>query len=609
MSSFGVTLEGFNQKTLETILDEIVADERAVFGPSINTQADSVFGQLNGIVADQIAEQWEVQQEIYRSFQPDFATGEALVEIGAITGTVPLPQLPSTVLLELNLDPGATVIAGKLVGIGAAGEQWTIDVGVTNAGAAETTIIAAATSVNLGQIIGNPGTINTIITPVVGWSSQAAINSTTSEPYTLANGQTLFISVDGAADQTATFLTGDFVDITNATAAEIASVISLAITGATSIDSTGVVRISSDLDGAGSAIQINGGTAFEGIGISRAEIIGFNNDKPAITISGNSQTYALVDAQTLSVRIDGGVVQTATFNTGDFVDISNATAVEVARVITADITGAVAYVTATRLTIESLTVGVNSQIAITGGAANSILNFVETAFNGVSGAATLGRELETDEEFRLRREALLRITGKGTLEAIRAALLDVDLVQQAFVFENDTNAVDVNGLPPHSFEAVVFAGDDVDIAQSIFDTKPIGIQTHRDPGPDGRTEAIVDSQGTSHDINFSRPTQIQMFIEADITVDTATFGGGDAIAGVEQVKQALKAEGDTLQIGDDVVILRFGCAPLVVTGVVDVTLMQVEDIFPPTNTANIVIPPRDIATFSTADMVINVTFV
>jgi hypothetical protein len=52
-----------------------------------------------------------------------------------------------------------------------------------------------------------------------------------------------------------------------------------------------------------------------------------------------SETFALVDGQTLVLIIDGGSPQTATFNTADFVDIANATAAEVAQVINTDIPG------------------------------------------------------------------------------------------------------------------------------------------------------------------------------------------------------------------------------------------------------------------------------
>ncbi len=609
MSSFGVLDTGFRIKTLQEILAEIEDAQRESFGPAFSTQPDSTAGQLNGIFGDQVAEVWEVLQDVYRSRQPSSANGEALDNVADITGAVRLPASSSTVTLELNLTAGTVVPAGNEVRIGSAGAVWEVLADIENTGSVTANISGSFKSVDTGIIVGNPSTIDTITDPVSGWTAQAAITSLNTETFTLANNETLLVEVDQGSAQIVTFLTADFADITNATAAEVAAKIDSSLTGAGAAAVSTAVRITSDLDGSGSAIRITGGTGAEALGFTQAEFKGFNNDTPAQTLNGNAEPYVLVDGQTLTVVVDGGSTQTVTFNTGDFVSIGAATATEVAKVITTDLTGAVGYEVSGKVQIESLIVGVNSEIEVTGGTANPVLGFQEVAFSGASGQATVGRDIETDAEFRLRRIELLRISGAATLEAVRSAILDTLNVTQAFIFENDTDVVDGNGLPAHSFESVVQDGEDLGVAQTIFDTKPIGIQTFRDPGPDGRTEIITDSQGKSHNINYSRPTAIQMFIEVDIDATQSTFGGGDQTAGETQVKDVLKALGDLQQIGEDVIIAKFLCSPFDVAGVVDVTLMQIEATFPPTNTANIVIAGRDIATFSTADIVVNVTFV
>ena len=91
--------------------------------------------------------------------------------------------------------------------------------------------------------------------------------------------------------------------------------------------------------------------------------------------SGNAETYTLVDGQTLTVAVDGGGAQTATFNTADFADIANATAAEVAAVITTDITGATASDSSGSVLIVSDTTGETSTIQVTGGTANTALGF------------------------------------------------------------------------------------------------------------------------------------------------------------------------------------------------------------------------------------------
>lgn len=96
-------------------------------------------------------------------------------------------------------------------------------------------------------------------------ATAAARESTNSEstPYALSNGMTLTVKIDGGSTQTITFLTASFVDITNATAEEVAAVINAGLIGGTAtVTSAGTkVTITSDRKGTGSHVQVTGGTA------------------------------------------------------------------------------------------------------------------------------------------------------------------------------------------------------------------------------------------------------------------------------------------------------------------------------------------------------------
>lgn len=91
------------------------------------------------------------------------------------------------------------------------------------------------------------------------------------ETYVLTDGMTLTLSVDGAADDTATFNTGDFSDIGAATAAEVASVINADITGVTASDASGSIQILSDTAGTGGSLRVTGGTALAALGFALDE--------------------------------------------------------------------------------------------------------------------------------------------------------------------------------------------------------------------------------------------------------------------------------------------------------------------------------------------------
>ena len=105
-------------------------------------------------------------------------------------------------------------------------------------------------------------------------------------------------------------------------------------------------------------------------------------NQAARQVAGNSETYVLVDQQTLLVKVDDGDVQTVLFETGDFGDIGNATAAEVAAVIDADLTDASSEDIGGAPVINSDTKGGGSSIEVTGGTANAALGFPTTKIAG-----------------------------------------------------------------------------------------------------------------------------------------------------------------------------------------------------------------------------------
>jgi uncharacterized phage protein gp47/JayE len=240
-----------------------------------------------------------------------------------------------------------------------------------------------------------------------------------------------------------------------------------------------------------------------------------------------------------------------------------------------------------------------SRIEITGGTANGELVFSTSAvsgspFNALD--ATPGRDLETDAAFRLRREQLLTLAGAATVEAVISAILNVADVEAVRVFENVTLVTDGEGVPGKAFESVVQGGDDDDIAQAIFDNKPVGIQAF---GNDV-TKVITDSQSINHTIEFSRPTTIDIYLRADVTTDDNYPTDGD-----DQIKAVLVALGDGLLIGDDVIYERFQAEVFQVAGVVDVPTFFVDTSGPPTGTSNIVTTNRERAVFDTSRVTVN----
>jgi len=208
--------------------------------------------------------------------------------------------------------------------------------------------------------------------------------------------------------------------------------------------------------------------------------------------------------------------------------------------------------------------------------------------------ATPGRRMETDPELRLRREQLLRATGTGTLDAIRAGLLEpaVAGVSQVRVFENTTLVTDAAGVPGKSFEAIVEGGDPQAIREAIWRLKPAGILAHGSSPGD-----VVDSLGFAHEVAFSRPGYKDVHVAL-----TVTRGEGYPLDGAERIKAALVAKKRAL--GEDVIYPSLFAPVFSVPGVVDVPSLKIGLTSSPTGTANIAVGERELARFDTSRIVV-----
>jgi uncharacterized phage protein gp47/JayE len=222
---------------------------------------------------------------------------------------------------------------------------------------------------------------------------------------------------------------------------------------------------------------------------------------------------------------------------------------------------------------------------------------IETPVAGWGDARNLedgdvGRDQETDAELRIRREQLLASTGNATLDALIAKVGEVDGVTQTVGFENTTDATDVDGLPPHSFEIIASGGANQDIVDTIWETKAAGIASYGSV-----SGTAIDSIGNPHTVYFSRPVEKTIHVLIELTKNDDYPADGDA-----QVKAAVKAYGDTLDIGDDVITSQLYEPIFQISGVVDVTKLWIGLIDPPTGAANITIAKDELATFDTGDI-------
>ena len=161
-------------------------------------------------------------------------------------------------------------------------------------------------------------------------------------------------------------------------------------------------------------------------------------------------------------------------------------------------------------------------------------------------SASPGAPVETDAQLRQRQAISTALPSLTVLQGISGAIADLAGVTEVRAFENDTGAVDANGLPAHSIAMVVEGGDVNEIAMAIYDKKTPGAYTY------GTTSAAInDSYGIPHTIRFFIPAQVP--VKASIMVHALT-GYSSAIG--DQIKQAVADYINALPIGQPVYISR-----------------------------------------------------
>ena len=163
-----------------------------------------------------------------------------------------------------------------------------------------------------------------------------------------------------------------------------------------------------------------------------------------------------------------------------------------------------------------------------------------------SSDAALGQPVETDAALRQRQATSTALPSKTVLAGMIGAIYSLAGVTQVKGYENDTNATDANGLPPHSISMVVLGGASSDIATAIFNKKTPGTYTY------GSTSVpVTDSAGIINTIRYFIPTAVP--IQVAITVK-ALSGYTTAVGAA--IQASIAAYINALGIGTPVMVPR-----------------------------------------------------
>jgi uncharacterized phage protein gp47/JayE len=187
-----------------------------------------------------------------------------------------------------------------------------------------------------------------------------------------------------------------------------------------------------------------------------------------------------------------------------------------------------------------------------------------------------GRNRETDQQLRLRREQSVRIAATNTLDAITGRLRQLEDVTDVNVLQNNTDDTDEFGTLRQHIWAIVEGDTDESIANVIYRTLSAGI------GMRGAVTFNVVSPitGKEQEIKFDRPT----YIEPDIEIEYVPLPDFP-VDGEQRIKDALVAR--TFRLGEPLIYSRL------YTPINSVPGVQVDKLEVDEDTANILADPNE----------------
>ena len=145
--------------------------------------------------------------------------------------------------------------------------------------------------------------------------------------------------------------------------------------------------------------------------------------------------------------------------------------------------------------------------------------------NNPTTAAEIGENEESDNKLRERRRQSVAINSFGYLNGLQAALLQLDGVNDAKVYENYTSSTDADGTPAHCIWVVMDGGSTADIANTIFSKKCPGTNMRGDI-----TYTIITPAQTQFIAKWDEASITPLYIRFNIKpIDVGTTFDHDAI--------------------------------------------------------------------------------
>lgn len=193
---------------------------------------------------------------------------------------------------------------------------------------------------------------------------------------------------------------------------------------------------------------------------------------------------------------------------------------------------------------------------------DSVINYVD---------CMVGKDVEDDDSFRNAIKQRQR-NASGNEVAIANAVMKVPEVEYVKVYSNRKITVDAEGRPPKSFEVVVIGGLEQDIAETIFNTAPAGIEAWGNV-----IKQVTDSEGFIWDIGFSRPTNKYIWIKIGYELNSEEIPNNNIELSLKN--NLVQWSNENIEVGTDLIYQKLYTPIYKVKGIKDVDLkIAVSDI-------------------------------
>lgn len=606
--TFGLSPAGFRVKRLPTILQDEENALKAQFG-EVNVAPQSVFGQLIGVYAKILADIWENLQDVYFSQYPNTAEGIALDNVVLINGITRLPASQTIVTASLRGNNSTLVPAGSQIKIPNTNIIFynPADILISSTRANLASVIVTNLAAQVYTVVINNESFRyalpllTLVGSFVpGNMVSAIINGTTLGPipYNTSSAQT-------NADLAALILThpdvaavgtpdGSTITITPVTG-EFVVVDAIPIT-------VGVVpSYTRGYSAPGSVAEIINNLGFN---------INDGNQPVVATVNGNNLVITSIDVSTpFSIALGSNLTLNNLTSPGVFLAQAFGPVAAPANSVTEIVTPISGWISVNnpeagllgrnretdaelRLRrLRSLRIlgagtveAIRSRVLQEVPGVTNVFVFENVTMQQAPSTSTLSTQLITGNTVNVTIDGNSFATPfttnhLTTMQLVANGIMQIDGVKSATVggannlimtvntvsgdeISIDTFAVvggasqpDViisKGAPPKSFTAIVQGGSNQAVAQKIWQVKPAGIQSFGNVNNYAGVP-IIDSQGNTQYIYFSRAVPIYIWVQVQVSLYS---GEAFPLNGVQQVAAAILAYGNSLGIGEDVLLQR-----------------------------------------------------